>query len=251
MALGEYLNFAEDIAREAGKHTLSYFRRDIDVEIKSDRSPVTRADRETEQLLRSRIEAAYPDHCVAGEEFGVPETWGEWTWVIDPIDGTQAFVHGVPLYTVLLALLYENKPVIGVIHNPALDETVSAAVGAGAHYNGRVCRVRECNSLSDAEICTTDFISLARDMPSVHQRIVEHAPFGRTWADGYGYLLLATGRIDAMIDPHMSLWDIAPMYPILEEAGGAVSDRSGNRNPLGDSALAAHPKVHGKLLGRP
>lgn len=248
MELGEYLRFAEDIAREAGKHTLSYFRRDIDVEIKKDRSPVTRADRETEQLLRSRIEAAYPDHGIAGEEFGVPQTRGKWTWVVDPIDGTQAFIHGVPLYTVLIALLHDDEPVIGVIHNPALDETVSAAVGAGAHYNGRTCRLRACSSLDEAEVCTTDFVSLAHDAPSLHRHIVETAPFGRTWADGYGYLLLASGRIDVMVDPVMSIWDVAPMYPIVEESGGTITDLSGKRSPLGESVIAAHPQLHGALL---
>ena len=208
---------------------------------------MTRADRETEQLLRGRIAERYPDHSIAGEEFGLPEQRGTWTWVLDPIDGTQSFIHGIPLYTVLVALLHNDEPVLGVIHNPVLEETVSAAVGAGCTYNGTACSIRPCESLSTAEVCTSDFISLARDAPELYERVARNAPFGRTWADAYGYLLLATGRIDAMMDPKMAIWDIAPLYPIVEEAGGRITDVAGRRDPLGNSALAAHPKIHTAL----
>ncbi len=208
---------------------------------------MTRADRETEQLLRTRIAEQYPDHSIAGEEFGLPERRGTWTWVLDPIDGTQSFIHGIPLYTVLVALLHDDEPVVGVIHNPVLEETVSAAVGAGCTYNGVTCSVRPCESLAAAEVCTSDFIALARDAAGVHGRIVESSSFGRTWADAYGYLLLATGRMDVMVDPKMAIWDIAPLYPIVEEAGGKITDIAGRRRPLGDSAVAAHPTVHEAL----
>ena len=169
--------------------------------------------------------------------------------MIDPIDGTKSFIHGIPLYTVLVALLHDDEPVVGVIHNPVLDETVSAAAGAGCTYNGAPCRVRPCDSLSAAEVCTTDFTSLARDAADLHRRIVRTAGFGRTWADAHGYLLLASGRIDAMVDPKMAIWDIAPLYPLLEEAGARITDMSGRRAPLGESAVAASPAVHSELLG--
>ncbi|MFP4564958.1 MAG: inositol monophosphatase family protein [Spirochaetaceae bacterium] len=247
--LTEYRRFAEDIAREGGSLTRSYFRRGIEVEYKQDKSPVTRADRETEQLLRRRIAERYPEHSVAGEELGLPERRGSWTWVLDPIDGTQSFIHGIPLYTVLVALLHDDAPVVGVIHNPVLEETVSAAVGAGCTYNGTACTIRPCESLSAAEVCTSDFISFAREAPQLHERVAGSAVFGRTWADAYGYLLLASGRIDAMIDPKMAIWDIAPLYPVIEEAGGRITDLAGRRNPLGESAIAAHPTVHRALAG--
>jgi histidinol phosphatase-like enzyme (inositol monophosphatase family) len=211
---------------------------------------VTTADREAERLLRTRIRAAYPEHGIAGEEFGASEHAAAWSWVVDPIDGTQAFVHGIPLYTVLVALLVNDEPVIGVVHNPALGETVSAAVGSGCNYNGRPCRLRRCDSLSRAEVVTTDFVSLAADAKRLHGRIVKQASFGRTWADAYGYLLLVTGRVDVMIDPKMALWDIAPLYPIVEEAGGVITDLSRNRSPLGGSAVAAHPELHHRLFAR-
>ena len=245
---GEYRSFAERIAEEARHHTHRYFRRAIDIEYKSDRSPVTKADRETEELLRARIAESFPEHVVAGEEYGVPADLGEWTWVLDPIDGTQAFVHGVPLYTVLIALLHRGDPVVGVIHNPALEETVSAAVGGGCTYNGVTCSVRPCRSLAEAEVSTTDFVSFAEELPRLHSRVVSEAGFGRTWADGHGYLLFATGRVDLVIDPHMSIWDIAPLYPVIEESGGRITDTSGRRTPLGKSAVAAHPDLHASLF---
>jgi histidinol phosphatase-like enzyme (inositol monophosphatase family) len=246
--LSELRRFAETIAAEAGELTLTYFRRGIDVEYKADQSPVTEADRETERLLRSRIHAGYPEHSIAGEELGMPEHRGEWTWVLDPIDGTKSFVHGIPLYTVLVALLHNDAPVLGVIHNPALGETVSAAVGSGCTYNGEHCRIRRCDSLEAAEVCTSDFLSLAREAPELHRRLVEGSRFGRTWADAYGYLLVATGRIDVMIDPKMAVWDIAPLYPVIEEAGGTISDLAGRRAPLGGSAVVAHPRLHPVLV---
>ncbi|MFP4011574.1 MAG: inositol monophosphatase family protein [Spirochaetaceae bacterium] len=241
-------NFAEEIVREAGDLTLKYFRSGVAVEYKEDRSPVTEADKETERLLRARISERYPEHGLAGEELGVPESRGEWTWVIDPIDGTQAFVHGVPLYTVLVALLHGGEPVVGVIHNPGTKETVSAAVGGGCRLNGRPTRVRSCKRLEEAETCTTDFAVFARDATELHERVVREVPLARTWADAYGYLLLATGRIDMMIDPHMAVWDIAPMYPIIEEAGGRITTIDGRRDPLGTSAVAACPELHRRLL---
>lgn len=179
----------------------------------------------------------------------MPEEEGEWTWVLDPIDGTKSFVHGIPLYTVLVALLHNGAPVLGVIHNPALAETVSAAIGAGCTLNGEACRVRPCPSLEHAEVCTSDFLSLAREAPAVHERLVAAAPFGRTWADAYGYLLVASGRVDIMIDPKMAVWDIAPLYPVIEEAGGRITDLDGHRVPLGGSAVVAHPDLHEKLFG--
>ena len=218
------------------------------MEYKADSSPVTEADRETERLLRHRIAETYPDHDIAGEEFGLPEHRGEWTWVLDPIDGTKSFVHGIPLYTVLVALLHHDEPVVGVIHNPVLEETVSAATGAGCLFNGRPTSVRRCESLEQAEVCTSDFLDLARSAPTLHRRLSERSSFGRTWADAYGYLLLATGRIDIMLDPKMAIWDIAPLYPVVEEAGGHISNLTGERDPLGANALAAVPGLHEKLL---
>ena len=262
----ELQEFAEGIAEEAGKNSLRYFGAgglDPSVETKSDDSPVTEADRTSELLMRSRIHERFPDHGIIGEEFPpVDPTPGHPTWVLDPIDGTRAFVAGVPLYTVLVAVVEDNTPRIGVIHNPATKETVSATLGEGCYFNANRLRAHNGSSPTAAPadspgprmsagaptVCCTDYGELSRRYPQLLAHIAEAGYTARTWADAYGYLLLVTGRIQAMIDPIMNSWDIAPLYPIVEEAGGIISSLRGDREPLGESALAAVPGLHATLL---
>ncbi len=244
------LGFAIEIARAAGQNTLPYFgfgARDPQVEYKADASPVTDADRSSELLMREQIHKRFPRHGILGEEFdSVAGEPGEPTWVLDPIDGTRAFVAGVPLYTVLVALVDGETPRIGVIHNPATGETVAAEVGAGCYFNG--VRVNLSKGAATRTVCCTDYGDLARRHPALLSHIAEAGYTARTWADAYGYLLLVTGRIDAMIDPVMNRWDIAPIYPIVEEAGGSISSLEGAREPLGASAVAAIPSLYPTLL---
>ncbi len=242
-------SFAEQIAQEAGELTLGYFRKPIEVERKLDNSPVTIADRESESLLRERILHRYPEHAVIGEEFGEGGDHGSsFTWVLDPIDGTKSFVKGIPLYCVLVALLHEQQPLLGVIHNPALGETVSAAHNAGCSYQGRPTSVSSETDLSDAWLMVTDPADMARLQPEFGRRLYSAFGHVRTWADAYGYLLVATGRAEAMIDPIMNLWDIAALKPIIEEAGGRFTDIDGNDDPTGSSAIAAAPAIHDAVL---
>jgi fructose-1,6-bisphosphatase/inositol monophosphatase family enzyme len=168
--------------------------------------------------------------------------------VIDPIDGTQSFVREVPLYSVLLALEYEEVPQVGVIHIPPLQESVSAAIGMGCFHNGLLCRVSETTSLSEAWVQVTDFADLARRRPDFTMNLLTEAGYCRTWGDAYGYILVATGRADVMIDPIMEVWDIAPLMPIISEAGGGFTDLDGNPNPTGHSALACNKKLHEQIL---
>jgi histidinol phosphatase-like enzyme (inositol monophosphatase family) len=242
------LSFAIESAVEAGKLTLQYYRQSVDVERKADDTPVTLADREAEQLIRSSIEAEYPSHSILGEEFEEKGTKSSFRWILDPIDGTQSFVRGVPLYAVLIALQYRHEPLLGVIHIPPLRETVAAAVGLGCFHDGEACRVRNTKSLDDAWVHATDVVSLARHRPAFLRRLLEEVGFLRTWGDAYGYLLVATGRADVMIDPVMKVWDIAPLMPIVTEAGGWFGDLDGNRNAFGDSALACVPALRERLL---
>jgi histidinol phosphatase-like enzyme (inositol monophosphatase family) len=259
--LGEYLEFARDVAREAGDLTLRYFRTRVAVDTKADASPVTIADREAETLIRQRISARYPDHGIIGEEHGAQGGAGEYTWIIDPIDGTKSFVRGVPMYAVLVALVagaWDGRDVIdaarvlaGVIHVPPLDETVSAARGLGATWDlaGKSCpaRVSTTPTLAEAWIGTTDFADLARRAPEISARVVASGAHTRTWGDAYGYLLVATGRYDAMIDPIMSPWDVGPLPVVIEEAGGRFSDLTG-RAVLGTSVVASNGLVREELL---
>ncbi len=248
--LQEVRAFAEEIAHEAGQVTLRYFRKAFEVEHKSDKSPVTAADREAETVLRDRILSRYPEHAVIGEEFGEAGTQGSaFTWVLDPIDGTKSFVKGVPLYCVLVALLHEQRPIVGVIHNPALDETVSAAVGMGCTYQDKPAQVSTVSTLDDAWLLLTDPADMARYRPELGPSLYGAVGNVRTWADAYGYLMVATGRAEIMLDPIMNLWDVAALKPIIEESGGRFTDIDGNDDATGSSALATNGLLHEAVLG--
>ncbi|TVQ39868.1 MAG: inositol monophosphatase family protein [Spirochaetaceae bacterium] len=246
--LAGYAEAAVEIAREAGRLTTQYYRSAITVERKDDDSPVTVADREAEALIRRRLRKRFPDHGVLGEEAGLDGPDSAWRWIIDPIDGTQSFIHGIPLYAQLIALSWNETPLLGVIHNPVLDETVWAWQDGGCFYNGKPTRVRDNPALHQAWVHTCDPADLARRQPQFTSRLLHAIGSMRTWSDAHGYLLVATGRADACLDPVMAAWDIAPMYPIIEEAGGRASDFKGVRSPLGNNLIAATPRIHQQLL---
>ena len=255
-AIRRYLT---ELARKAGEITLTYFRGDFEVERKADDSPVTRADRECEAFIRERLTADHPGDGVLGEEYGLNPGNGGRTWVVDPIDGTKSFVAGVPLYAVLIALVdgsYEggeietSRVLAGVIHIPALNETISAARGTGAIWDSqgrsRRARVSEQAQLAESRVATSDFADLHRREPRLAGLINEGAGMCRTWGDAYGYLLVATGRLDAMVDPIVSPWDIAPLPVILEEAGGCYTTVDG-RAVLGTNALGCNAALHDRF----
>ena len=235
-----YLDFAWETARAAGDLTLGYFRQHLQVARKPDQSPVTVADREAEALIRRRIEARFPDHAIVGEEHGA--TGGAdatHRWIVDPIDGTRAFVRGVPLYAVLLGLEIEGRCRVGVAHFPALRETVAAASGAGCDWDGHKARVSQVAALGDGIVTHANAASFARSgKAEAWRRLQQAAGFCAGWADAYGYLLVATGRAEVAIDPVMREWDCAAFVPILEEAGGYLGDWSGTPTIYGGEALA-------------
>jgi histidinol-phosphatase len=245
--VSEYMEFAAELSVTAGQHTLRYFRQKLEVMRKEDDSPVTIADQETEGLIVDTIRTRYPSHGIIGEEHGSVESDSPFKWVIDPIDGTKSFIRGIPLYTVLIALLYEDRPCVGVIHNPPLGETVYAGVGAGCFLNGAPSRVSTTDKLADAWVQTTDPSDLCRRHPEFGPRVLAQAGFCRTWADGYGYLLVATGRADVMIDPIVAVWDVAPMKVIITEAGGAFTDFAGDTSGLGESVIASNGLIHREI----
>ena len=225
-SLDSLLQFALDAAWQAGRISLGYFQTALDVERKSDASPVTRADREAEQRIRSLISKAWPEHGMIGEEYGEQDPKSEYTWIIDPIDGTKSFVAGVPLYACLIALVHQGEPVVGVAHFPALNETVYARRGGGAFWNGRRARVSTVSRMKDATLMGSE-VDFGGAEQAGWQRLVGATRIQRTWGDGYGYALVATGRADLMIDPRMHIWDNAPFGVILPEAGGTFTDWRG------------------------
>jgi myo-inositol-1(or 4)-monophosphatase len=240
MSLTEYLDFAVETAFLAGRATLGYFRAGVRPDYKKDDTPVTVADRLSEELIRRRIEERYPQHAIVGEEYGVKETEGAtFRWFIDPIDGTKSFIRGVPLYAVLIGLEIEGKPTVGAAYFPALDEMLSGAIGLGAWCNGRRARVSDCASLDRAFLACTDPGSFAKaGKQAAFDRLMQATYYRTGWSDAYGYLLVATGRVELMLDPVMDVWDCGPFPPILAEAGGYFGDWQGNSTVYGREALS-------------
>ena len=249
---GELLDEAVELARQAGVLTLDWFNdHGLSVSRKDDGSPVTEADKAAEAFLREALAERFPDDAVIGEEFPEAQGTSGRTWVIDPIDGTRSFVRGVPLYTTLLAMIDQDGPAIGVAAVPGLDEAVWAGRGLGCYHNGRRCQVSSQAELSRSYLCASGFewwpdgafdrVRRTRDRQN------RTGPRLRTWGDGYGYVLVATGRVEAMIDPGLNLWDIAPMLVIVPEAGGQVTQWNGTDIPSAGDWLATNGNFHEEL----
>jgi histidinol phosphatase-like enzyme (inositol monophosphatase family) len=233
------LGLARRAAEEAGAFALGHFKTALAVEAKADGSPVTLADRGAEERLRTAIGAACPRDGILGEEFGEASGTSGRRWIIDPIDGTQSFIRGVPLWGVLVALEDHGECVLGVIALPALGETLWAARGGGAFVNGTPARVSAATTLSDATVLTSD--GSARHFGDKHagfQTLLARTARQRGWGDCYGYALVATGRAEVMLDPLMNAWDAAAVKPIIEEAGGTFCAWDGAATIYGGSAVA-------------
>ena len=249
------LQLARAVAAEAGQITLEYFRRDdVQVELKADSSPVTVADRESEEHLRRRIAAAFPDDGIVGEEFPEQDGRSGFRWIVDPIDGTKSFIHGVPLYGTLVGVEHQRRGVVGVIEMPALGERLYAATGQGAwHQLGNdepvAARVSSCQRLADALFCTTSVDGFHRiGRGETFERLREAARLTRTWGDCYGYVLVATGWAEVMIDPQMNVWDAAAIQPVIEEAGGTFTDWHGEPTIHNGQGIATNGRVSEEVL---
>ncbi len=241
-SLAHRMEVAADAAWRAGKLTLRYFQTGVAVESKADSSPVTVADRTSEDLLVELLSREFPDDGIVGEEHGERPGTSGFRWILDPIDGTKSFVQGVPLYSVLIGLEdASQESVVGVICFPALSEIVVAARGEGCYWNGRRARVSTVDDLSQACAVYTGAEEFeASGTVDAQQRVTESVRVVRGWGDAYGHVLVATGRAEAMLDPALSLWDVAPLLPVIEEAGGVFSDWKGRRTIHGKSAVTTN-----------
>jgi histidinol phosphatase-like enzyme (inositol monophosphatase family) len=206
-----------------------------------------RSRREAERAMRETIERTFPHHGILGEEEGEKVGRAPVRWIIDPLDGTRSFVRGVPLYGTLVGVEVRGEPVVGVIHLPALDETVAAARGAGCTWNGRPCRVAATDRLDGALVAVTDERT-ARARSGAYARLVERTALQRTWGDCYAYVLVATGRAEVALDPVMNVWDCAALLPVVEEAGGRFTDWRGRRTIAGGDAVATNGTLHAEVL---
>jgi histidinol-phosphatase len=240
----QLLEAVTEVARLAGEAARRHFHTRLEVERKSDGSPVTRADREAEQAARAWIEARFPADGILGEEFGEVRAGAVRRWILDPIDGTKSFVRGVPLWGTLVAVAEGESVRAGAARFPALDEEVAAAVGQGCWWNGARCRVSDVPRLAEATVLSTgDTFREAPDRLAAWRRLAERAALSRHWGDCYGFLLVATGRAEAMIEGRLSPWDVAAFAPILEEAGGVLTDWEGRATAFGGSAIATNAGV--------
>ena len=228
----ELLQFSIDIARRAGELVLPSFRSVVTPERKTDGTYVTAADRAAETFLREQIARAYPDDEIVGEEYGVATGTSGRRWIVDPIDGTCSFVHGVPLFGVLVGVESQAETVVGVAHFPALGQTIAAARGGGCFLDGKRVRTSATALLDEATIVTNE--------PLAAPALIERARIVRGWGDCYGYMLVATGRADIALDPEMNVWDCAALQPIVEEAGGSFTDWRGTRTIRGGNAVATN-----------
>lgn len=254
------LQLARDLARRAGDVTLKYFQGVFERQTKLDGSTVTTADREAEQLMRDAIGRKFPEDGILGEEFGEKQGASGYRWILDPLDGTASFVQGVPLYGVLIGVedVATGRCPLGVIHLPALREAVYARQGGGCTWErvtrtGRrvstAARVSSVDSLGEALLLATDFWKLGTEgQRAAASRLAGRARMARTWSDCYGYVLVATGRAEIMLDPVMHVWDCAPLQPVLGEAGGAFTDWSGNATIYGGSAIGSNGLLHQQVL---
>jgi histidinol phosphatase-like enzyme (inositol monophosphatase family) len=246
----ELLEAVTEVAKLTGDVALLHFRTEVEVETKGDGSPVTVADRAAERAARDWIEARFPDDAVLGEEFGIGGGGGARRWLIDPIDGTRSFVAGVPLWGTLIAVLRGDEILAGAINCAAAGELVAAAAGQGCWWNGAAARVSSVADLSVATLLTTD-----DRFPERPSRRKAWAALGagarnvRTWGDCFGYLLVATGRAEAMVDDKMNPWDSAALLPIIEEAGGVLTDWRGNRTGLGGDTIATNRELDSVVRG--
>jgi myo-inositol-1(or 4)-monophosphatase len=246
--MNEFIQFAKELADASGEIIRQYFRKPMMVETKADKTPITATDRKAEITMRRMIRERYPDHGVLGEEFETLDFEAEYVWVLDPIDGTKTFVSGVELFGTLIALMKNNRPVLGVINNPITRQFL-VGDGRQAWLNGNPVRVRGCVDISEATMLTTSHWNsgLHRNGPAFN-RLSRRVRLYRTWGDCYGYYLVATGYADIMVDPAMHIWDVAALIPIIEGAGGVITDYYGRDPMTGEGAVATAGPLHDEVI---
>ena len=252
--LQDILAFAVDAAKQAGGLTVKYFDSDAGYEMKADNTPVTIADRGAEELLRRRIESEFPTHGIVGEELGEKTGSEPARWILDPIDGTFSFICRVPLYSVLVGFEWQGEMLAGVIHMPALGETVFAGKGLGCTWrtrsgDTRTAKVSDVADLSRARLLHAGPKLLARHgRLNAFNRLRDRVYADRGWCDAYAYLLIATGRAEIMLDPILAIWDTAALLPVITEAGGTFTDWQGNTTHTSPEAIATNGRLFEQVM---
>lgn len=242
------IQFAKILVQVSSRPIICYYRRELVVENKADASPVTIADRQAEEEMRRLIMRQYPEDGIIGEEFGHHQPDADYQWVLDPIDGTRSFISGVPLFGTLIALTYRKKPILGLMNLPILKELL-IGTPQQTTLNDKKVMMRERTRLSDAVLLATDHLHIRKYQNAKNfEDLITQVNFYRTWGDCFGYYLLASGFADIMVDAITAPWDSLAIIPIIQGAGGIVTDYKGNDPVGGTSLVAAHPSLHQQVI---
>jgi len=254
-AVEHRLQFALAASQRAEELVLGYYlQSNLQVDLKADQSPVTAADRGAEELLRREILAAFPDDAVLGEEFGETPGRSGYRWILDPVDGTKSFVHGTPLFGMLIGLQHEQEHVAGICRLPAVREVIYAQRGRGAWWQRDSqpavrARVSQTTDLSQSLFCYTAVEGFQEiNRPDVLERLAARTRISRGWGDCYGHMLVATGRAEIMVDPLLAEWDASALIPIVEEAGAVFMDWHGESTAVGGNGISVVPALKDELL---
>lgn len=248
--MSEFLDIAIEAANKSSKITKSYFQTNLKVDLKKDNSPVTKADRESELIIKETILKYLPSHSIYGEEYGLDEKDRDYLWIIDPIDGTKNFIEGIPLWGTLIALMHKNEIILGLSSMPIIDEMLTSEKGQGAYLNGVKVHVSNIKNING---CMLSFGSLGAFREKNYERgimdLIKSTRRQRSFGDCYPYHLLAAGKIDIVCEAAIKVVDVAPFFSIIKEAGGIASDLKGE--PLNmniDSFMATNGLIHKESL---
>lgn len=246
--LADYETFITRVCAISREVTIRYFRQPAGLTFKQDESPVTLADKEIESRIRELIRKEYPNYGILGEEFGAENTDAEYVFTLDPIDGTKSFITGIPVFGTLLALSRKGQPVLGLIYQAVTDDLV-VGDNQTAFWNKKKTVMRPTPPLNESVVLTTDIMGIAKHHNLQNfLKLSEQVRFMRTWGDAYGYFLLAAGFADIMLDPVMNPWDILAVVPVIQGAGGKITDWQGNDAATGKNIIAAQPQLHQQVL---
>lgn len=249
MDLSQYSKFMISLAEQSAKIIKSYFfNPKLQIDIKSDRSPVTQADKEAEEVMRKLIQKKYPTHGIIGEEYGSEKESAEFIWTIDPIDGTKSFISGVPLFGTMISLCHQGRPILGLIHQPILN-MLCIGNNTSTKVNGKQVKLRTVNHLPQASLLTSDIKNIETYQNKKNfDLLVKKTDLFRTWGDAYGYLMVAAGLADILIDAVISKWEICAIVPIITGAGGVVTSWNGGNALKDGSCVVANTNIHWEVI---
>lgn len=246
--LNELKIFCKELSVISGNIIKNYWRKEINIETKKDESPVTIADKKAEEAMREIIMKEFPEHGILGEEFGEHNSNAEYKWILDPIDGTKSFICGTVTFGTLIALTKNDQPIIGVINQPILNEFLIGD-NFSSFLNEQKVNVSKCDKIENSVLLTTDYLNIEKyQNKNGFDELMKKTKLFRMWGDCYGYYLIATGFAEIMIDPIMNPWDSLALIPIINGAGGKITDYQGNDPVIGNSIVATNGKIHDEVI---